>query len=280
MKNGLSRSNTLRSSPPGRARLALAALATTLTGCVSYFSDSLVFQPVTAPPDYGVIYVLRPTSQFGMLQTVTAALDKERWFELYPGTYGALYVKPGKVKLRLGVDAWASAGMFSGGIGGVGFTIITSGAEVDVQSAIVEVDVPSGGAVYVSTSIAGWKEPPDFEVLAAPEGTSDISSLHLTAGGRPHGPAATSQVAAATASPPAHEPPVDKPVDQPPAPAASATSAPTVDPKLDNVYLKDGQIISGTIIAEDAKVLSVMLKEGFGKAIPKDQIGHVDRAKK
>lgn len=251
--------------------LAAAALAASLSGCVSWYKDAPTFEPTPPRADYGVVYVLRPTSQFGMLQTITAGTDKAHWFDLYPGSYGALYVKPGKVKLGLRIDTWASVGMFSGGIGGAGFTIITAGAEADSQSAVVEVDVPSGGAVYVRTAIDGWKEPPEFEVLSAADGASDISDLHLAAGGRPHAPTASASTS------PAHD-------ATPPAatarPEPAKPQAPALDPSLDHVFLKNGQVLSGEVLSEDGKVVTIMLKEGFGKAVPVTEIERVQRRAK
>lgn len=245
--------------------LASIALVASLSGCVSWYKDAPTFEPAAAPADYGVIYVLRPTSQFGMLQTITAGVDKGHWFDLYPGSYGAFYAKPGKVKLKLAIDAWASVGMFTGGIGGAGFTIITAGAEADSQAAIVEVDVPAGGAVYVRTAVDGWKEPPEIEVLSAADGASDISDLHLAAGGRPHAPAAS----------PVASPATPAPVTRPTEPVAPAR--PTLDPALDHVFLKNGQILSGTLVSEDAKAVTILLKEGFGKAVPASDVERIQR---
>jgi hypothetical protein len=164
-----------------RLPLAMAVAASALTGCVSYFTDAPAFQEVRVPPDHGVIYVMRPASQLGMLQSISARVDDERWFQLYPGSYGAFYVKPGKTKLRVGIDVWASAGIFGGGA----MTMAVSSAEADAKSAEIEIDVPPGGAVYVEASFAGWKEPPEAELIAPSDAKPDIKDLHLAAGGRP-----------------------------------------------------------------------------------------------
>jgi hypothetical protein len=175
------------------ASIALAVAATPLTGCVSYSTDAPRFQELEAPEALGVVYVMRPASQLGMLQSIKARLDDERWFLLYPGSYGAFYVKPGKTKLRISIDTWASAGIFGGGA----MTMAVSGVEVDAQATDVEVDIPPGGAVYVEASFGGWKEPPDASVVSPEDARSEIEYLHLAAGGRPRLP----RQAAAQAAP-------------------------------------------------------------------------------
>ena len=154
---------------------ALSLCASGLTGCVSYYSDAPAFQALTPPQQHGVIYVMRPTSQFGMLQYIKAELDEERFFYLYPGSYGAFYVPPGKVKLRIVIETWGSAGIFG--------PIAVTTSEFDPKVKEVEVDVAAGGAVYIKTSVDGWKVPPEAEPVSRPK-----RSLRLAAGGCPRLP--------------------------------------------------------------------------------------------
>lgn len=166
---------------------ALAGAAVVLGGCVSYFTDAPAFQEQKAVSDHGLVYVMRPASQTGMLQSIKAGIDDERWFQLYPGSYGAFYVKPGKVRLRVSIDTWASAGVF--GFGALSMVVAT--AEAEAKATEIEIDVPSGGVVYLETSFAGWKEPPEAVVVPPSDARPDIEDLHLAAGGRPRLPSSS-----------------------------------------------------------------------------------------
>ncbi len=228
-----------------RGSFVLAVAASALSGCVSYYTETPKFQALPPPAEQGVVYVMRPTSQFGMLQSITAKLDDERWFNLFPGSYGAFYVKPGKVKLRVSIDVWASVGVFA--LGPV--TMVTSGVETDAQGVELEIDVPPGGAVYVDTSVAGFKEPPDAEVVAESSGKRTAKSLHLAAGGKPRLPRAASALAKEAPPPPAPPPTPKAPTAQELVAelgraVAEVTRACTPNPKLEGTC---------TVSTEEAK---------------------------
>ncbi len=185
------------------ALLRLAALAFALLfalpGCVSYDTSGPLFKPAPPADGHGVVYVMRTRSQFGMLQSIKAEVDKERWFTLHPGSYGAFYLPAGKARLTVAVDVWGEVGVFA--VGAV--TITTASAHADRKERTLEIDVPAGGAVYVDVSIAGFKRPPDAEVVPVDDGRSDIADLHLAPGGRPRLSLATTAIPAASATAPA-----------------------------------------------------------------------------
>lgn len=203
-------------------RLACVLLALTLSACVSHYAEGPRLGTVQAPRGHGVIYVVRPPKQFGAMQTIWATVDRERWFGLYSGSCGAFYVEPGRVLLSASIETWAEVIV----IHGAGISGVAHGTQVDGKRNAVVVDVPEGGAVYVTVEFDGWKEPPIATVVPDASGQNTMEGCHMSPGGRPRLPGA------AKPSAPPPEAPAAEVVDdgrsglEPPAPVPSSEAVP------------------------------------------------------
>lgn len=100
-----------------------------------------------------------------------------------------------------------------------------------------------------------WKT----EVVSEAAALADLAELGLAPGGRGR----YLDVAAPPARAAAPTPPVAPP--------------PAEDPTVDTVYLRDGTAVTGEIVAEDGRAVSVMMKDGHGKAIPRGTIDRIVR---
>lgn len=160
-------------------KLLLALVLVSATGCPKwqFVTTTPNFRNVDSPPSgHGVLYVARPTQAMGAQNILTVQVDEQRWFELFPGSYGAFYVPAGKVRVRVGMARQLNfAPSF--------FSPSAKGSYDDE----LEVEVPAGGEVYVQTrgvmglnSAAGKVEPID-----AARGPDALRELHLAAGGIP-----------------------------------------------------------------------------------------------
>jgi hypothetical protein len=79
-----------------------------------------------------------------------------------------------------------------------------------------------------------------------------------------------------TAPPPVAPPPVAPPPVAPP-PVAPPPASPPPSDTFDTVYMIDGDILVGTIVGEDAKTVSLMLKDGHGEVVPRSAISRIQR---
>lgn len=235
------------------AAFALAAcVAAASAACITYDKIGPLFAPSAAPADgYALVYVYRPAKAWGAAHAYGLG-QEERTVVLFAGAYAVLVVPDGK-------------GTFDSM--GKPFAYEASHAKPTYIRAEFDSLVDS----WNEFKGANWK----LTVVGEAEALAELAEIPLAPGGRARyvGGAAPSASASATATPSAS-------ALAGPAPTATASTPPAADPTVDTIYMKDGTTIVGEIIDEDPKSISIMLKDGHGRAIPKASVDHVSRREK
>lgn len=237
------------------AAFALAlALAASASACITYERYGPVFTPSPQPaPGYAVVYIYRPTKAWGAAQSYVV-MQGDRKLVLYAGAYGVLVVPEGKG------------------------TFLSSGKEFAFEASR---DKPIYVRAEFDSLVDSWNEFKGANwtvaVVSEAEAREDLAEIGLAPGGRGRylgdaPPPASASVA----------PPVPTPIaSSPPVPSSTASAPPpTIDPTVDTILLKDGSAVVGDIIDEDAKAVSIMLKDGHGKVVPKSTVDRVVRRTK
>lgn len=239
------------------------------TGCITYDRVGPLFTPSNPPAEgFGLVYVYRPTKAWGASHAYAVSPDGNRTFVLFAGAYGVLVLPEGKAT-------------FAGN---------TSTIEVHPKhDKPIYIRAEFDSLVNSWNEYAGtnWKteEVPEAQALA------ELGDIGLAPGGRgryaddavlpPSGTDPMPTASPSTAPPPAaSSAPATAPSASTAPPPTSSSKPPIDDPTVDTIYLRDGTRVEGNIIAEDARAVSIVLKDGHGRPIPRDTIDRIVPKKK
>ncbi len=157
-----------------------AALMLGATGCMSHYSGGPPYADVRPPVGYAVVHVYRPKKAWGAMQMIEAS-QPGRVAVLASGAYATFVVPAGRVTMKAAINTWSQV-IVSYAPGAVsGFT---ASSEAKATETPVSIDAKNGGVYFIRTEFTSFKEAPSATLVDSGTGESDISELHLAAGGR------------------------------------------------------------------------------------------------